>query len=289
MKKLQQWLGNLGLEKYLDRFQEQAIDMDILSELSDTDLRVFDIPLGDRRRILKAAANLNAPPAKSTTQFFDAERRQLTVMFCDLVGSTALSTQMDAEKLRDLLRAYQDACMHAVEPFGGTVARAYGDGLLIYFGYPIAHDDEAARGVLAGFDIIDAVSRLAAPTQLEVRIGIHTGKVVVGGIRPDDQLDPMGITGDAPNIAARLQEQASPNQIVVSEVTRGLAGDIANFNPLGERTLKGIPKPLMLFQTTARDGVSDALENSPLPAISMIGREKELQQLITAWQNVNRT
>lgn len=286
---IEAWLRELGLEKYLDLFREQAIDVDILTELSDADLREFAIPLGDRRRILKAANNLNPLPEASFQQNYEAERRQLTVMFCDLVGSTALSTEMDAEELRETLRAYQDACMQAIEPYGGTMARAYGDGLLIYFGYPVANEDEAARAVLAGFDIIEAVSRLPASpnhpagTTLKVRIGVHTGKVVVGGIRDDDQLDPMGITGDAPNIAARLQDQASPNTVVVSDTTRRLAGKVAHFESIGERSLKGLPYAMPLYHSTPLDSVEEAAQDGVTDDLGMIGRDRELQQLLDAW------
>jgi class 3 adenylate cyclase/predicted ATPase len=286
MNQLHQWLQNNGLEKYHSVFDEQAIDMDVLPELSDEDLRELGLPLGDRRRLLKAIASAaTTPPVAAQTKLFDAERRQLTVMFCDLVGSTALSSRLDPEKMRDLLRAYQDTCMHAVAAYGGTIARAYGDGLLIYFGYPLAHDDEAARAILAGFDIIEALGRLESGSNtLRVRIGIHTGRVVVGGIRPDDQLDPMGITGDAPNIAARLQEKASPDEIVVSRLVRGLAGKVANFESLGEHTLKGLPDVFTLYRTTASDGIADSKsESNPVLELGMIGRERELAQLTNGW------
>jgi class 3 adenylate cyclase/predicted ATPase/DNA polymerase III delta prime subunit len=292
MTQLEQLLRGLGLDKYHDIFKQSAIDVDILPELSDADLRELEIPLGDRRRILKAAAELKAGASSPVSRSFGAERRQVTVMFCDLVGSTALSTQMDAEELRDLLRAYQDACMDAVKRYAGTVARAYGDGLLIYFGYPVAHDDEAARAVLAGFDIIDSISRLpansrlSAENSLKVRIGIHTGQVVVGGIRPDDTLDPMGITGDAPNIAARLQELADPNGIVISKVTHGLAGEVAHYEPLGEHELKGLPAPMTLFAPSPQRGdYQPATEPGAAGGDAILGRETYLDRLTVAWNH----
>lgn len=289
MKQLLQWLQGGNLEKYYNVLEENAVDMDVLPELSEDDLRELGLPLGDRRRLLKAIALLKAPAAAAPATLAHAERRQLTVMFCDLVGSTALSTQLDAEQLRDVLREYQDTCMRAIEPFGGTIARAYGDGLLIYFGYPIAHDDEASRAVSAAIDIVDALNRLSVEGKdihLQVRIGIHTGNVVVGGLRPDDQLDPMGITGDAPNIAARLQEKASPNEIVVSRTTRLLAGNVASFESLGEYELKGLPDVFTLFRTTALDGaVRDGGRAAPSPDFTMIGRQEELARLMDAWRS----
>jgi len=289
---LHQWLRDNQLEKYHGVFEENAVDIDVLPELSEEDLRELGVPLGDRRRLLKAIARLNSPAATRSAPRIQAERRQLTVMFCDLVGSTALSTQLDAEQLRDLLRDYQDTCMRAIEPFGGTIARAYGDGLLIYFGYPVAHDDEASRAVSAGIDIVDAVNRLDVKGKeitLQVRIGIHTGNVVVGGLRPDDQLDPMGITGDAPNIAARLQEKAAPDEIIVSRTTRLLAGDVAAFESLGEYELKGLPNTFTLFRAAALDGVpQDDAAAAPAPDFTIIGRKEELDRLLEAWESYSK-
>ncbi len=295
MTGLEQFLRSLGLEKYYDVFEQNVIDLDVLPELTDEDLRDLGIPMGDRRRLLKAAAGMEIESSNAITRVFEAERRQLTVMFCDLVGSTALSTQMDAEELRDLLRDYQDACMAVVKRYEGTVSRAYGDGLLIYFGYPVAHDDEPVRAVLAGFDIINAIGQLPTirlpqgEVSLEVRIGIHTGQVVVGGIRPDDTLDPMGITGDAPNISARLQDLASPNSIVVSDATRRLASDVAYFESLGEHELKGLPEPMLLFKPSPLQRGRQYVEDSvPVGENKILGREVYLEQLKVTWKQFSQ-
>ncbi len=289
------WLQEIGLEKYGELFVANAIDVDILPDLSERDLSEFGIPLGDRKRLLKAAALLtpditygNGRPKHWPP--YDAERRQLTVMFCDLVDSTALSTKIDVEDLRDMLRSYQDACMTVVSRYEGTVSRAYGDGLLIYFGYPVAHEDEGRRAVLAALGIVEAVRNLTFPSiaaaghTLKVRIGVHTGNVVVGGIRPNDWLDPMAVTGDTPNIASRLQNLAPSNGIVVSETTRRLVADAVAFESLGEHAIRGLAEPMTLYAPLAArrmNGIPNVSSASiPKPSI---GREFELQRLRELW------
>ena len=297
------WLANLGLGEYARVFAENDIDFEVLANLSDEHLKELGISLGHRVKLRKAidgfgdlpvgaGANPSEPrsDAAPIPHAVDAERRQLTVMFCDLVDSTALSEQIDPEDLRDLLRAYQDTCRGVVERYEGTVSRSFGDGLLIYFGYPVAHEDDPRRAVLTGLKLVDAVSRLkAGAAPLAVRIGIHTGMVVVGGIRSHDTLDPLAVTGETPNLAARLQGFAGPNRVVVSAITRQLAGDACEFQSLGMHPIRGLTREVELY-TVERE-----IEQAPgAPHASahshhqVVGRSHELGLLLDRWEQVKR-
>jgi class 3 adenylate cyclase len=179
------------------------------------------------------------------------ERRQLTVMFCDLVGSTALSTQLDPEELREVIHAYRETCASAIAHFGGYLAKYIGDGLLVYFGYPQAHEDDAQRAVHTALEIVEAIQQLAfstiqLPRPLQVRIGIHTGLVVAGEMGVGDQPEPLAIVGETPNIAARLQEKAEPNSVVISPATQQLVTGLFECQDLGLQTLKGLSAPRSL-------------------------------------------
>jgi class 3 adenylate cyclase len=224
MEQIADWLEKLGLEQYAQRFAENDIDFDILSDLTGQDLEKIGVTsVGHRRKLLRAIANLKggeeitpavavaaAPPA--TTRAADtAERRQVTVMFSDLVGSTALSARMDPEDLRELISAYQKCVVEAVRRFGGFVAQYLGGGVLVYFGYPEAHEDDAERAVRAGLELIAAVIALKTPASLQTRVGIATGLVVVGDLMTGSEAHERGIVGETPNLAARLQGIAEPN------------------------------------------------------------------------------
>src|ERR1700722_18534140 len=227
------WLRQLGLEQYARAFRENDIDAAVLPELTADDLIGLGVTsIGHRRKLLAAIATLRERPASSgalaapprpehgvDAEANSAERRQLTVMFCDIVGSTALSTQFDPEDLRDLIGAYHRAVAETVGRFAGYVAKYMGDGVLIYFGYPHAHEDDAEQAVRAGLAVIDAVARITGRATLEVRIGIATGLVIVGNRTPS-------IVGETPNLAARLQSLAKPNTVVISEGTRKLLGPV---------------------------------------------------------------
>src|SRR5215471_1793629 len=208
------WLRGLGLGQYEALFRVNEIDADILPELTDVDLKELGVPLGHRKRLLRAisglaaAETLGAPPASTGARPQDAaERRQLTVMFCDLVGSTALSTRFDPEELREVIRAYQNAVSGIVARYEGFVAKFMGDGVLAYFGYPRAHEDDAERAVRAGLEIAAAVTSLETPEKepLAVRIGIATGLVVVGDLVGEGSAQEQAVVGETPNLAARLQ------------------------------------------------------------------------------------
>jgi len=203
------WLRGLGLEKYVPAFDENAINWDVLSGLATDDLKEIGVAaLGDRRRLLAAIAALGegalpaAPSPVMSPALAEAERRQLTVMFCDLVGSTLLSTRFDPEDLREIVGAYHRCVADAVGRFGGFVAKYMGDGVVIYFGYPEAHEDDAERAARAGLAVIDAVGRLATQEPLNVRIGIASGLVVVGDLIGAGAAQERGVVGETPNLAA---------------------------------------------------------------------------------------
>src|SRR5262245_38012613 len=215
-----EWLESIGLGEYAQRFAENAIDLSILRDLTDQDLKELGVLLGHRRKMLRAIAGLGAAaiaPAGSATQpkTVSPERRHLTVMFCDLVGSAALSTRLDPEDLREIISAYKKCVAEGVSRFGGVVAQYLGDGVLVYFGYPEAHEDEAERAVRAGLELIEAMIALKTPASLQARVGITTGLVVVGDLTGSGEAQERGIVGETPNLAARLQGIAEPNTVVI--------------------------------------------------------------------------
>ena len=241
------WLRGLGLGQYEAAFRENKIDDTVLPSLTAEDLKDLGVGfVGDRRKLLDVIAVLRVE-ASEPTRLSDAslatdkaakdtaERRQVTVMFSDLVGSTALSTHMDPEDLREVISAYQKSVAETVRRFDGFVAKYMGDGVLIYFGYPHSHEDDAERAVRAGLDIIGAVSRLEtrAPEPLKVRAGIATGLVVVGDLIGSGDAQERGIVGETPNLAARLQGIAEPNRVVIAESTRRLLGTLCMDRSLG--------------------------------------------------------
>ena len=218
------WLRRLGLEKYAPAFDENAINWDVLSELTTDDLKEIGVaPVGDRRRLLAAIAALGEgalPAAPAPVQSFapaEAERRQLTVMFCDLVGSTPLSARFDPEDLSKLIGAYQRTVAETVARFAGSVARYLGDGVLVLFGHPQAHEDDAERAVRAGLAVVDAIAGLRTRAQLRVRLGIASGLVVVGDLIGQGATRERDVVGETPNLAARLQALAAPGTVIVAD------------------------------------------------------------------------
>src|SRR5580693_3358677 len=255
MSRVADWLEKLGLGQYAQRFAENDINFSILSDLSDQDLKEIGVSsLGHRRQLLRAIAELNevekgaakpAPPAAAPVAPQDAaERRQVTVMFSDLVGSTALSARMDPEDLREIISAYQKCVAETVSHFGGFVAKYMGDGVLIYFGYPQAHEDDAERAVRAGLELVTAVVGLKSHAPLQTRVGIATSLVVVGDLIGSGASQEQAIVGETPNLAARLQSVAEPNSVVIAESTRRLVGDLFELADLGPQELKGIAGPV---------------------------------------------
>src|SRR5262249_48363206 len=252
------WLRNLGLGKYEPAFIENAIDFDVLPELTEDDLEKLGMTLGDRKRFIRAikAMRGGSPPASITGEVDQSpskhlpmaagERRHLTVMICDLVGSTALSARLDPEDMGAVIDAFQAACARITLAFDGFLADFRGDGILAYFGYPRAHEDDAERTVRAALDIVAAVARLKTPAEepLSVRIGIATGLVVVGDLGGAGALREQTVVGDTPSLAARLQALAEPGKVVVSNSTRRLIGDRFHLRDLGLHKAKGITQPI---------------------------------------------
>jgi class 3 adenylate cyclase/predicted ATPase len=287
------WLRKLGLEHYEAAFRENKIDDTVLPSLTAEDLKDLGVGfVGDRRKLLDAIAALragasaptplsDAPPATNEAATDTAERRQVTVMFSDLVGSTALSARMDLEDLREVISAYQTSVAETVRRFGGFVARYMGDGVLIYFGYPAAHEDDAERSVRSGLALIDAVATLPAPEPLQVRIGVATGMVVVGDLVGSGEAQEHGIVGETPNLAARLQAIAGPNTVVIAEATRSLLGNLFELQDLGPKELKGIAGPARAFAVLRASSVASRFEAMhPGALTALVGREEELELLL---------
>ena len=291
-----EWLTSLGMSEYAQRFAENGIDISVLPNLTDQDLKDLGVLLGHRRKLLRAIANLEgiekSPPAAAGVTApsagplaaDSAERRQVTVMFSDLVGSTALSARMDPEDLREVISAYQKCVAETVRRFGGFVAKYMGDGVLVYFGYPQAHEDDAERAVRAGLELIAAVPRLKTHALLQTRVGIATGLVVVGDLVGSGEAQERGIVGETPNLAARLQGIAEPNTVVIAEGTRKLLGNLFELQDLGAKDLKGIAGPVRAWaalRASSAEGRFEALHASGLTAL--VGREEELELLLRRW------
>ena len=287
------WLRNLGLPQYKAVFRENAIDSDVLPELSEGDLEKLGLPLGHRKRLLKAISALGSrnaaivsadSPASPGPPSHNAERRQLTVMFCDLVGSTTLSTRFDPEDLREIVGAYHRCVTDTVARFGGFVAKYMGDGVLVYFGYPGAHEDDAERAVRAGLAAIDAVGRLAAPEPLNVRIGIATGLVVVSDLIGAGAAQERGVVGETPNLAARLQALARPGALVIADGTRRQIGALFEIEDLGPQPLAGFAEPQPAWRVVSESAVVSRFEALRSGTTPLVGRDEELDVLLRRWQ-----
>ncbi|HYM31920.1 MAG TPA: AAA family ATPase [Candidatus Cybelea sp.] len=288
------WLASLGLEKYAQAFAANDINADVIADLSDADLESLGMSLGHRRKFLKAVAALqDERPAgeRRDERQPGGERRQLTVMFCDLVGSTALAADLDPEDLREVIGRFQDVCAGAVARFDGYIAKFMGDGVLAYFGYPQAHEDDAERAVRSALRIVDAVARLEAPVReaLHCRVGIATGLVVVGETIGEGLAREQAVVGETPNLAARLQTAAEPDAIVVSAATRRLIGRNFRCADLGRLTLKGIGEPVQAWRVLGLQDVESRFEASHAGQLAeLVGRERELGQLIDQWGEAKR-
>jgi class 3 adenylate cyclase/tetratricopeptide (TPR) repeat protein len=288
------WLRSLGLERYEAAFRENAIDDTVLNDLTENHLREIGIPLGARLKLLKAIAALGARAeatspsagvAPSGPPIDVAERRQVTVMFCDLVGSTALSARLDPEDLREVIAAYHKCAGAIVRRFGGFVSQYLGDGVLVFFGYPQAHEDDAERAVRAGLELIAAVAGLNTRASLQTRVGIATGLVVVGDLVDAGGSQERGVIGETPNLAARLQGIAEPNTIVIAEGTRKLLGNLFELQDLGAKEIKGIAGSVRVWAALRASYVEsrfEALHASGLTAL--VGRDEEVELLMRRWK-----
>ncbi|RVN53163.1 adenylate/guanylate cyclase domain-containing protein, partial [Sinorhizobium meliloti] len=289
------WLRSLGLEEYASAFRDNDIDAQLLLHLKAEDLKELGVAsIGHRRKLIDAIADLRDEDARSSNVSVDrplpaptaaspeagAERRQLTVMFCDLVGSTALASRLDVEDLREIIGAYQQCVSDTIKRFGGFVAKYMGDGVLVYFGYPQAHEDDAERAVRAGLALIDIVNELELSDPLQVRIGIATGIVVVGDIVGFGEARERGVIGETPNIAARLQGLAEPDTVVIGERTHHLLGHLFDFRDLGTLEVKGYSEPIRAYQVlrpSILDSRFEALHGERLTPL--VGRENEIEAL----------
>jgi class 3 adenylate cyclase/tetratricopeptide (TPR) repeat protein len=291
VQEIADWLEKLGMSQYAERFAEHNIDASILGDLSDQDLKELGVTIGHRRKILAAIRELAGavPTAPETATFVPdlkdaAERRQLTVLFSDLVGSTELSGRMDPEDLREVISAYSRCVAETVHRFGGFVAKYMGDGVLIYFGYPHAHEDDAERAVRAGLELTSTVVGLDTRVPLQARVGIATGLVVVGHLIGSGEAEQRGIVGETPNLAARLQGIAEPGAVVIDEGTRRLLGNLFELRDPGRIDLKGVARPVPVWVVLRTNPVASRFEAlHPDSLTPLVGREEEIELLLRRW------
>jgi class 3 adenylate cyclase/predicted ATPase len=292
-----EWLRDLGLQQYTAAFRDNEIDERVLPSLTADDLKELGVTLiGHRRLLLDAisalreigprptASDLAAAPSQPPASSAEAERRQLTVMFCDIVGSTALSTQFDPEDLRELIGGYHRAVADAVVRFDGFVAKYMGDGVLVYFGYPRAHEDDAERAVRAGLATIDAVSKLQGPVPLRVRIGIATGLAVVGDLTGTGAAQERGVVGETPNLAARMQGLAEPNAVVIADATHRQLGRLFDLRDLGSTALAGFAEPQHAWRVLGESAVASRFEALRSEKTPLVGRAEEFDTLSRRWE-----
>jgi class 3 adenylate cyclase/predicted ATPase len=287
------WLQDLGLQQYEQAFRDNAIDDAVLPELTAEDLKDIGVGLvGHRRKLLAAIAALrtdsrpkSAEERREAIETAAAERRQLTVMFCDLVGSTALSARLDPEDLREIIAAYHRTVAEIIEEFEGFIARYMGDGVLAYFGYPRAHEDDAEQAIRAGLRLIDAVARLdVRSVKLQARVGIATGLVVVGDLIGEGSAQEQSVVGETPNLAARLQALAEPATVVVAGSTRRLVGSLFEYSDLGAVKVKDISAPVPAWRVLRPGAIASRFEALRGSALSpLIDRAEEIELLLRRW------
>ena len=306
------WLRGLGLEQYEPAFRDNYVNADVLPDLKAEDLIGLGVTaIGHRRKLLSAIAELRAEapaaaasavtaapgylpvPTRASPSVLapaptpapaEAERRQLTVMFCDLVGSTALSARLDPEDLRDVIGAYHRAVTEIVTGFDGFVAKYMGDGVLVYFGYPRAHEDDAERAVRAGLGAIDAVGRVnVKSTKLQARVGIATGLAIVGDLIGEGSAQEQQVVGETPNLAARLQALAAPNTLIIAEATRRQIGGLFDLADLGPQALAGFAEPQPAWQVIGESRILSRFEALRSGETPLVGREEEVELLVRRW------
>jgi class 3 adenylate cyclase/tetratricopeptide (TPR) repeat protein len=285
-----QWLRGLGLQSYEQAFRDNGIDLDVLLRLTADDLKEIGVlAVGHRRKILDAIGKLTATALTDEPgpmAFPHAERRQLTVMFCDLVGSTALAARLDPEDMQELLRAYQLKVEDVVRGFGGYISKFLGDGVLVYFGYPQAHEDDAERAIRAGLSLVRSIGQLdtAGGKPLNARVGIATGLVVVGDLIGSGEAQERGVAGETPNLAARLQSLAEPGSVIIADGTRRLVGDLFELSELAPSALKGFAEPVRAWRVLGEGHAESrfqALHGTGLTPL--VGRREELDLVLSRW------
>jgi class 3 adenylate cyclase len=294
MSAIRNWLESIDLGQYADAFDANDIDMDLLKQVDDQTLKDIRIAsAGHRLRIRSAIAKLAAAPVAETnfiptheTTAASAERRQLTVMFCDLVGSTALSARLDPEDLRGIIGAYHRCCTELVERNRGFVAKYMGDGVLAYFGYPRAHEHDAERAVRSGLALVDVVPKLTtnAGSPLQVRIGIATGLVVVGDLIGTGAAQEQAVVGETPNLAARLQASAEPGTVVIAASTLKLTGGLFEYRDLEAVALKGFAEQVLATQVLGTSNAESRFEALRVTTTPLVGRDEEIDLLLRRWE-----
>jgi class 3 adenylate cyclase/tetratricopeptide (TPR) repeat protein len=290
MKEIAGWLDALSMSEYTDRFVANGIDLSVLPDLTDSDLEKLGVLLGHRRKMLRAIAQLHGVAPATTVApsapHDRAERRQLTLMFCDLVDSTALSIRLDPEELKRIIGEYQRRCAEVIVKSDGFIARFLGDGILAYFGYPQAHEDDAERAVRAGLALTAVVPKLDDGTglPLHVRVGIATGVVVVGELIGEGPAQEETVVGATPNLAARLQALAAPDTVVIDGNTRRLLGELFEFRSLGPVSIKGFRDAVAPWQVTGAGSIDSRFEALRTTTTPLVGRGEEVELLMRRWR-----
>src|SRR5262245_6192149 len=294
---LAEWLGRHGLDQYTQTFAENNIDYSVLPDLTEDDLKKLGVLLGHRKKLLRAIDAVRGPSqardttkvslgrteATSSAQHRDAEFRQITVMFCDLVGSTELSAKLDPEDLQKLIDAYRQGCSTAIRRYGGEVARYFGDGVMALLGWPGADEDNALRAVHAALEIVSGVRNISGPVTLACRVGVCSGPVVVGDIGNST----MDAVGETPNIAARLQSLAATNTVLISESTRRLVSAAFDLQDLGLQELKGVTEPVRIYRALAAKTAASRFEAAHSGSLTpLVGRSSELSLVLDRWEKV---
>jgi len=278
-------------DEYLEDLKGELIKAEGVAVDEDGEVLVWTGRATQGETAKSPASSDARPPTLAARR--EAERRQLTVMFCDLVGSTALSEQLDPEELREVVSAYHETCAGAISRYGGHTAQHLGDGLLVYFGYPAAHEDDAQRAVRTGLEILAALSSLNArlpstikarlPHPVQLRIGVHTGLVVIGEIGSSEKREILAL-GETPNIAARVQGVAEPDTVAISAITHRLVQGLFECQDLGPQTLKGISAPPSLYRVKAESAAQSRFEVAVGAGLTpLVGREEELGLLQQRW------
>ncbi len=299
---LAEWLGRHGLGQYVQTFAENNIEYSVLPDLTEDDLKKLGVSLGHRKKLLRAIEALTAADQRTDTttavsnvtevspisgRHREAELRQITVMFCDLVGSTQLSQKLDPEDLQELLEAYRSACSTAIRRYGGEVARYFGDGVMSFFGWPYAHEDDAVRAVHASLEIVSGVTKISGPVTLACRVGISSGPVLVGQTAGSTASWAMDAVGETPNIAARLQTLAAINTVLISESTRRLVLAVFDLEDLGLQELKGITQAIHVYRVLTAKSAGSRFEAAHSGSLTpLIGRSSELSLLLDRWKKV---
>src|SRR5215831_11234968 len=297
MKGVAEWLASIGLSEYAQRFADNAIDLSVIRDLTEQDLKDLGVPLGHRRKMLRAIAELDASALASAETAIEpvprdeAERRHLTVLFCDLVGSTALASQLDPEEMWRVIASYHGCIGEVIGRYQGMIARYMGDGVLAYFGYPRAQEDDAEQAVRAALALVDAVANLRTNVDaaLQVRIGIATGTVIVSELLIDETPAEQAVVGETPNLAARLQTVAEPGTVLICPQTRQLTGGHFDYRDVGPVALKGWTEPVQVCQVLGASGVEsrfEAMHKTKLPPL--FGREEEIELLLRRWRHATQ-